>query len=68
MVFFGGVNCTGVMSTEIAAVEGAVGQMFLPELERISLVRKNTTQQLTIENLRISTRLNIPSYPEIPEE
>ena len=48
MVFFGVVNCTGVMSTEIAAAEGAVGQMFLPELERISLVRKNTTQQLTI--------------------
>ena len=39
---------SGVMSTEIGAAEGAVSQLFLPGLEMISLVRKNTTQQLTI--------------------
>ena len=44
MVFSGVVNYT----EEIGAAEGAVGQLFLPELEKISLVRKNTTQQLTI--------------------
>ena len=49
MVFSGVVNCTEAMSTEIGAAEGAVGQLFLPELEKISLVRKNTTQQLTIK-------------------
>ena len=43
MVFSGVVNCTEVMSTEIGAAEGAVGQLFLPEMDRISLVRKNTT-------------------------
>ena len=48
MVFSGVVNCTEVMSTEIGAAEGAVGQLFLPEMDRISLVRKNTTRQLTI--------------------
>ena len=48
MVFSGVVNCTEVMSTEIGAAEGAVGQLFLPEMDRISLVSKNTTQQLTI--------------------
>ena len=48
MVFSGVVNCAEVMSTETGAAEGAVGLLFLPELEKISLVRKNTTQQLTI--------------------
>ena len=45
MVFSGVVNYT----EEIGAAEGAVGQLFLPELEKISLVRKNTTQQFTIK-------------------
>ena len=47
MVFYGVlgvVNCTEVMSTEIGAAEGAVCQLFLPELEKISLVRKITTR------------------------
>ena len=49
MVFSGVVNYTEVISAEIGAAEGAVGQLFLPELEKISLVRKNTTQQFTIK-------------------
>ena len=40
----GVVNCTEVTSTEIGAAEGAVGQLFLPGLEKILLFRKTTTQ------------------------
>ena len=64
MVFSGVVNYTEVISTEIGAAEGAVGQLFLPELEKISLVRKNTTQQFTIKEFLLDqTSLHILKFP-----